>query len=135
MRRHPLNSPQAAGRLLALLLIADGKVARCEMDVLGRLEAEAVLGLAPGELQRLVLEAQEDLPSRGESPAMMDETCLASLFAEVDDPALQHRVLRLAIAAAGADHQVAEAEAYLIGAAGWHWRLYRERKRPEPGDG
>jgi hypothetical protein len=52
----------------------------------------------------------------------VDESALAGLMAEVDDPVLQHKVLRLAGAAAEADQYLADAESMLLALARRHWR-------------
>ena len=44
MRSYPRNSPQAAARIVALLLIADGHVSRSEMDALYGRDIERELG-------------------------------------------------------------------------------------------
>lgn len=44
MRSYPRNSPQAAARIVALLLIADGHVSRSEMDALYGRDIEHELG-------------------------------------------------------------------------------------------
>ena len=55
--------------------------------------------------------------------ASVDESALASLMAEVDDPALQRKVLQLAVAAARADSHLAHAEALVLEAARRHWGI------------
>jgi len=45
----------------------------------------------------------------------VDDSSLASLMAEVDEPALQRKVLRLAVAAARADRHLADGKP-------WSWR-------------
>ncbi len=44
MRSYPRNSPQAAARIVALLLIVDGHVSRSEMDALYGRDIERELG-------------------------------------------------------------------------------------------
>lgn len=126
MRSYPRNSPQAAGRIVALVLIADGHVCRTEFDVLQRLDAAGRLGLAPDELPRIVQQLCEDLllgDPMGGGAGRLDEHALAALMAEVDDPALQHLALQLATAAARADAHLAEGEAVILAAARRHWGL------------
>ena len=55
--------------------------------------------------------------------AFTDQATLASLLAEVDEPALQRKVLRLASAAAEADRHQADAEALVVAAARRHWQI------------
>jgi hypothetical protein len=127
MRSYPNNSPEAAGRIVALVLLADGNVCRSEFDALERLGASQALGLAPGALPRLVQSLCEDLLTglcaTGSLLANIDQVTLASLMAEVDDPRLQREVLRLAQAAAAADQHLADGEALVLEAARRHWQL------------
>jgi hypothetical protein len=127
MRSYPTNSPEAAGRIVALVLLADGNVCRSEFDALERLGASQALGLAPGALPRLVQSLCEDLLTglcaTGSLLANIDQVTLASLMAEVDDPRLQREVLRLAQAAAAADQHLADGEALVLEAARRHWQL------------
>ena len=59
---HPQdNSPQAAARIVALLLIADGHVSRSEMDALYGRDIEHELGLPPGEFGQVLHTLCEDL--------------------------------------------------------------------------
>jgi hypothetical protein len=130
MRNYPLNSPQAAGRILALVLIADGHVCRSEIDTLARLRAEAKLGLPPGGLAVIVRTLCEDLMhgmcTTGAFTGGLDAATLDGFFSEVNSPALREHVLDLARAAVHADLHLADGEALVFGAAARRWGL------PEP---
>ena len=52
MRPYPIDSPQAATRLLAMALVADGHYAPCELRTLDRLDASRRLGLVRGYFRR-----------------------------------------------------------------------------------
>jgi hypothetical protein len=127
MRSYPRNSPEAAARIVALVLIADGHVCRSEFDVLDQLDAPRELGLDSDGLPRIVQTLCEDLlmgdPGSGSMLGGVDDSALASLMAEVDEPALQRKVLRLAVAAARADRHLADGEAMVLAAAHRHWGL------------
>lgn len=127
MRSYPRNSPEAAARIVALVLISDGHVGRSELEALQRLQVEPALGLAPGAFAQVVHTLCEDLLlgayGGGSLMCSVDEATLAALLAEVDEPALQVRVLALASAAAEADAHLAEAEALVVAAARQQWRL------------
>jgi hypothetical protein len=131
MRSYPRNSPEAAARLVALVLIADGHVCRSEVEALRRLEAERELGLAPGAMSEVMHTLCEDLLAGayagGTMMCSIDEDVLKSLLAEVDEPALQRKVLRLAHAAADADQHLADAEELVVKAARQQWRIEDER--------
>lgn len=127
MRSYPRNSPEAAARIVALVLVADGHVCRSEIEALQQLQVEQELGLADGRFAQVMHTLCEDLLAaaygHGAMMCSVDEQMLASLMAEVDAPVLQRTVLRLAEGAAGADRHVAEAEALVMAAARRHWRL------------
>lgn len=134
MRSYSRNSPEAAARIVALALICDGHVCRSEVETLQRLRIEQELGLTPGTFAELVRTLCEDLllgaGSSGSMTEPVDDAVLASLLAEVDDPDLQDKVLRLASAAAEADRHLAEAEDFLLSALRKRWALVAP---PRPG--
>ena len=127
MRSYPHNSPQAAARIVALLLIADGHVSRAEMDALYGRDIERELGLPPGDFAQVLHTLCEDLlmgmRDRRLLTGSIDDATLAALLAEVSDAPLRHKVLYFADAAATADHHVAPAEAWVMGFALKHWHL------------
>jgi hypothetical protein len=53
----------------------------------------------------------------------VDNSALASLMAEISDPALQRKVLRLSLAAARADGHLADGETLVLEAARHHSKL------------
>ena len=130
MRSYPRNSPEAAARIVALVLISDGHVCRSEFDVFEQLEGPRELGLQSDSLPRIVQTLCEDLlmgdQGSGSMLGAVEEDALASLMAEVDDPALQRKVLGLAVAAARADRHLADGEALVLSAARRHWGLTEE---------
>lgn len=125
MRTYPRNSPEAAARLLALVVVADGHVCRSEFDVLEQVGAAQMLGLPPQALPRVVQDLCDDLMTNADaSGALMsavDAAVLGALLDEVDDPALQRRVLDLAMAVASADRHVADGETWVIETALQRW--------------
>lgn len=127
MRSYPRNSPEAAARILALVLISDGHVCSSEFDILKQLGAERELGLEPQLLPHIVYTLREELLAGGyETGSLMDnidDRALASLMAEISDPALQRKVLRLSLAAARADGHLADGETLVLEAARHHWKL------------
>mgnify|MGYP003585335305 CR=1 FL=1 len=127
MRIYPHNSPEAAARIVALVLISDDHVCSSEFDVLKQLGAERELGLEPQLLPHIVHTLCEELLASGyETGSLMgnvDDNALASLMAEISDPALQRTVLRLSLAAARADGHLADGETLVVEAARHHWNL------------
>ena len=127
MRSYSLNSPEAASRIVALVLISDGHVCRTEVDALQQLQLEHEFGMASGSFAKVVHTLCEDLLMGAYGGGLMmcsvDEAILASFLAEVDEPRLQAKVLRMATAAAEADKHLADAEALVMAAARKHWRI------------
>lgn len=130
MRHYPCNSPQAAGRILALALLSDGHLSRRELDMLDRLDAHTQLGLGRTELHSVVHSFCEDLLSSmhlswGDA-CQVDQATLAALMADIDDPALRRTLLRLCLAIVDADDHVADGESVMLTAAIAHWGLHQE---------
>ena len=134
MRTYQHNSPQAAARIVALAMLADGNVSKSELDALDQLGVHDQLGLQPKEFHDVVHAFCEDLlatalPTWADA-CWVDPRMLAELMAEVDDPELRLKVLRVCVSVVEADGHVADGEAIAIGAAVEHWGLHREMLRP-----
>jgi hypothetical protein len=130
MRSYPRNSPEAAARIVALVLIADGNACPSEFDVFERLDGPRELGLPsegfPGIVQTLCEDLLMGDQGGGSMLGAVGDDDLASLMAEVDAPALQLKVLRLAVAAARADRHLADGEALVLAAARRYWGVSGE---------
>lgn len=137
MRSYPHNSPEAAARILALVLIADGRVCASEFEVLQQLGAERALGLEPHLLPHIIHTLHEELLLGGcKTEALLDQihnSALALLMAEISDPSLQRTVMRLSLAAARADGRLAAGETIVLDAARSYWQLVdgEEPSRPD----
>ena len=133
MRSYPRNSPEAAARIVALVLISDGHMCSSEFDVLKQLDAERELGLKPQFFLHIVQTLCEELLASGyETGSLLGNlgaSALASLMAEISDAALQRTVLRLSLAAARADGHLAEGETLLVEAAR-HYRKLVDAEEP-----
>ena len=127
MQNYPRNSPQAAARLVALALIADGNVCRSEIDALAHHGAEQKLGLPPRGMAVALQSLCEDLlcsaQSNGSLTSCIDEDLLVSLLHDVDDPALQQKVIAAIAAALGADDHRSEGEQAVVDALRRNWKL------------
>jgi uncharacterized tellurite resistance protein B-like protein len=131
MRSYPRNSPEAAGRLLALALMADGQVSPVELSRLEDLMAHIRLGLRrPAWLQVLHDFRAELAPLRrhgytgsGDLAPELLRPLLAQFLTEVDDPALRETVLTLCVEAIDADHVVTQGESAFIDTATMHWGM------------
>lgn len=127
MRSYPHNSPEAAARIVALVLIADGHVCSSEFEALNRLDAARELGLEPRALPGIVQTLCEDLLmdgfDGGSILSCVDDGSMASLLAEVDLPELRVKVMRAATAAVDADKHLSDGEVAVLDAIGRHWGL------------
>lgn len=134
MRRYPRNSPQAAARIVALTVVADGDIGDAEMAMLDRLVVHEQLGLARHELHAVLDTFCEDLLSSQQLPwadaCPLDDRTLADLMGEIDDSALRSKLLRLCVKLAEVDADVAEGESVVLNAAVEHWGLHHEMFRP-----
>jgi uncharacterized tellurite resistance protein B-like protein len=133
MRSYPVNSPQAAARIVALTVVADGDIGDAEIECLDRLAVHEQLGLARQELHALMDTFCEDLLSSGQlkwsDACPVDERTLADLMAEVQDPTLRLKLLRLCVELAEVDAHVDEGESSVLVAAVEHWGLHHEMFR------
>ncbi|MBN8488141.1 MAG: TerB family tellurite resistance protein [Burkholderiales bacterium] len=135
MRSYPIDSPQAAARILALTATADGLVDPAELDWLDRHGVHQALGLSRSSLLALLAAHIRELREVGHwvDPDIcpFDERTLADLMAEIQDPTLRRRLLGLCVALAQADEFVAEAESAVLVAAVEHWGLQHAMVLPD----
>jgi uncharacterized tellurite resistance protein B-like protein len=133
MRSYPANSPQAAARIIALTVVADGDIGEAEIEWLDRLAVHKQLGLARHELHALLDIFCEDLLSSDQlkwaDVCPVDERTLADLMGEIQDPTLRLKLLRLCVELAEVDAQVDEGESIVLVAAVEHWGLHHEMFR------
>lgn len=134
MRSYPVNSPQAAARIVALTVVADGDIGDAEIKWLDRLAVHEQLGLARHDLHALLDTFCEDLLSSDQlkwaDACPVDERTLADLMGEVQDPALRLKLLRLCVELAEVDAQVDDGESSVLVAAVEHWGLHHVMFRP-----
>lgn len=125
MRSYHPNSPEAAARIVALVLISDGHVSKSEIETLNQLDGVRDLGLEPQSMPGIVQTLCEDLLMVGFDGrsilSHLDESILASMMAEVDEPRLQGHVLRVAASVVDADQHQSEGETAMLDAIFRHW--------------
>lgn len=130
MRSYSPNSPQAAARIVTLAMLADGHLSSRELNALDGTGAHRQLGLGRIELHNVIHEFCEDLLSamhlNWEEACRIDPHTLNQLLAEITDPELRRKLLRICLAVVQADAQVSEGEAFVLGAAVEQWGLHRE---------
>ncbi len=136
MRNYPANSPQAAARIVALTMLADGHLSKAELDALERHGGYRQLGLEPEQLHDVVLALCEDLLHSANlawtDACRIDAYALGRLMQEIDDPQLRRRVFALCAQVAEADAQVSDGESLMLTHAVEHWGLQSQMLQPPP---
>jgi len=136
MRQYAQNSPQAAARIVALTLIADGDIGEAELALLDDRAVHLELGLTRDALHAVIDTFCEDLLSSKQlnwaDACPVDEYTLAALMGEIDDPALRRKVLALCVKLAEVDDKVAEGESIVLTAAVAHWNLQYQMLQSQP---
>ena len=127
MHTYPRNSPEAAARVVAIMLISDGHVSPLEYLALNQPNGVRELGLSPVHMHGIVQALCEDLLMDGfDGRSLLShvgDELVVSLLAEVDEPQLQNKVLRVAASVAHADQHLADGEAAMLDAIRRQWRL------------
>jgi uncharacterized tellurite resistance protein B-like protein len=136
MRSYPDNSPQAAARIVALTVLADGDIGESEIELLDRLAVHEQLGLKRHEMHALLDLFCEDLLSSEQltwaDACPVDERTLAELMGEIQDLSLRQKLMRICVELAEVDRHVAEGESIVLTAAVEQWGLHYETFRPQP---
>ncbi|VWC76203.1 hypothetical protein BLA39750_00889 [Burkholderia lata] len=111
MRSYPQNSPQAAARIVALMLVADGHVDRREEQVIEALDVYGQLGLDAAQFARIMKDLHEDRQtSHFHATSHLGATTVNMLTHEIDAPILRRKVLQLCFAVIAADGFLADGE-------------------------
>ena len=125
MRSYPANSPEAAARIVALALVADGHVSLIEIDTLQRQDIACRLGLSAEAFREVLHGLCEDLlvqsPRVWNDTARIDPRLIGDLLDEVDDPGLCTELIHLCRTVVEADAHVADGEALMLSTAFVHW--------------
>lgn len=134
-RPYARNSPHAAGRLVALALISNGEIKGSEWATLRELEIQAQLGLTGQQWHDIVDGLCEDLlaSAPGGTSCTIDRTMMGRWFDEVDDRALQTRVVQLSAELILADGRIDRGESALLHMAIERWGFSLENS-PTPAD-
>lgn len=126
MRTYPGNSPEAAARILAIALVADGHYSLVELQALDTLAASQRLGLPAQALKEVIADFCRDLlqMAGGEwtGSHRMDAACRLRLLNEVTDPDLRQLIVELAQAVVEADGHLTDGEAQLMDTLSRLWR-------------
>jgi len=127
MRSFPINSPEAAARIIALVVLGDGHASPSEFESITRQIASEKLGITPDAMLNIMQTTCEDLLMErfigGSILSHLDKSSLRSILFEVNDPELQEQVFELASHVALSDQHLSEGEADLLEFLREEWKL------------
>ena len=127
MRPYPRNSPQAAARIVALTLLADGQLQRAELSSLEALRSHERLGLSREQLgtvlHDLCTDLLDDARSAHDDDCRITPALIELLLADLDERPLQRRVLALCAGVARADGRLHESESIVLDLAIEQWGI------------
>ena len=125
MRSYPRDSPEAAARIVALALIADGHLDHAEVEALDCCSACERLGIGRNELHAVVHGLCEDLlasgPGNWSAACAVDAATMEALLDEIQDPLLRLKVLQLCLPAIAADGHLSDGKTAVVHAAIERW--------------
>ncbi|MEO9149839.1 MAG: TerB family tellurite resistance protein [Burkholderiaceae bacterium] len=131
MRSYPQNSPEAAARIIAMMMLADGHLCLSELTSLSHSPARESLGVTPAILIDVTRDFCQDIQacekSQWSNASCLDKGTVRSFMAEFDDPSLRQKLLELCASVVEADRHVSEGESLLLDAAVNCWGVQPER--------
>ncbi|MEJ7807636.1 MAG: TerB family tellurite resistance protein [Telluria sp.] len=131
MRTYSVDSPHAAGRILALTMIVDGNLAGAELAAMDRSKILEHIDLDHAVFQCLLQDLCDDLlTSTSHATVRLDNMLIDSLLSEIVDPDLRRSLLCAMWSIADADGWLADAEAVLLTRASHAWSAETNFRRP-----
>lgn len=122
MRRYETDSPQAAGRVLAMSMVVDGNLAQSELAALDSSRILQTIDLDQDAFQHLLQELCQDmLSSAFHGEVRIDGAMLDGVLDEIRHPDLRRQLLQAMWRIADADGWLADAEAVLLARASVLW--------------
>jgi len=125
LRAYPSNSPRAKARLLALAMLADGRLDDEELGMITRHGTLAELGIAREDFFEVLYDFCTDIENlpRGGGNYLLSSTVLEQLFGEVSSAAERQTLLRLIFDMIRSDGHLADSEADLFWNAVDAWKF------------
>ena len=127
VRNHPIASPAAAARMLALALMADSNVHRSELLLLKRQQMVNRPGLDHERFDSIYYDYCTDMLGSAcrhvTGELELDAGNIRSILGEIQDSGLQKKLLRMMLDIVNADYRLTANEASLISQALRHWEI------------
>lgn len=126
LRSYPRNSAEAAARIVALALIANGHIKAVETAALDARRGHERLGLTRPQWHGVIHDLCADLlgPARCGDESCIPGALLDRMLDEVDDDSTRRTVLRLSSAVVHADSQIEDGESFVLLAMIERWGLH-----------
>ena len=122
MRSYSIDSPHAAGRILALTMIVDGNVDKSELVAMDHTNILEHIDLDRADFHRLLHDLCNDLLTpTSHGTIQLSNVLIDHLLAEIESPELRRKLLRAMWNIADADGWLADAEAILLTRASNAW--------------
>ena len=135
MRAYQPNSPDAAGRILALTMIVDGKLAVSELAALDSSKILDHIDIDLARFQSMLQDLCDDLLSSQLDDAVhLDDAVIDRVLAEITHPDLRRQLLDAMWRIADADDWLADAEAVLLTRASTAWSAERNFSAAAPAE-
>jgi hypothetical protein len=129
MRHYDTNSPQAAARIIAMALLAEGEWSESKVHILDRLQVHEVLGMHRSELHSVLQAFYKDMHDEAQQnwfgSSRVDPRTMTHMLAELESPWLRRTVLQLCIAIVEDDQHVSDDESLVLSEAVEQWNLQR----------
>ncbi len=128
MRSYSTNSPEALARLVAMAILADGRLDNREVDWIKHNDTAALLGVDRDTLIQVLLDCCRDVINEAEQERvfLLEDQRLARLADDLTDPALQKVALSAMLILAKSDGSVSEGEETLLRYLMSRWGLALE---------
>ena len=125
MRSYPTNSPAAIARLIAMAMLADGRLDNREIDWINHHDTAAMVGVDRETLIQVLLDCCRVVITEAEQERvfLLEEARLARLADDITDRALQKVALSAVLIIAKADGTVSEGEEPLLRYLMQRWGL------------
>lgn len=126
MRQYETDSTQAAARILAHAVLADGGLDKAELDSLARSEVFVRLGMDRQDFDRVLQEYVHDLLMGADYldsvHLRLDPSVVPAMLDEIRDPAFQSVLLDAIVEIVHADGVSTDEELSLVQQANSRWR-------------
>ena len=128
MRTYATNSPAAIGRLIAMAILADGRLDNREVDWIKHDDTASLLGVDRDTLIQVLLDCCRDVITEAEQERvfLLEDHRLARLADDITDKALQKVALSAILLIAKADGDVSEGEQTLLRFLMNRWQITLE---------